>query len=66
MAKDKRVETMDHVRLPCPVESQGCQTIEKTYVWADSSGCSLEEVRTVDMHEVNGYLVDEEHKIILK
>ena len=67
MAKDNRVETMDHLRLPCSMESQGCQTVTKTFVWVQpESKCSLEEVRTVDMHEVNGYLVDEEHKIILK
>lgn len=57
----------DHILLPCHIESCGCETATKTYIWIlPKSKCSLEEERTNGMSEVNGYLVDKEHKILLK
>ena len=58
-----------HEMLPseCGTESQGCQVADRTYVWsAPPSRCSLERIRTVTMEEEAGYLIDRQHKILLK
>ena len=70
IVEDEQVETMsDHIMLPptCGMSSNGCETVDRTFVWlAPESKCSLEAIRTVDMKEENGYLVDRQHKVLLK
>ena len=65
-----RIEVVDdHLRLPrtCELKSHGCTTAEKVYVWMPpQEECLLEKARTVEMTEMDGYLVDANHKILLK
>ncbi len=68
--RKSQVEVMaSHEMLPmeCGPESGGCQVGDRTFVWTlPSNKCTLEKVRTVTMEEVNGYLVDRTHKVLLK
>lgn len=70
LISEDRVETKsDHVRLPntCQVNTGGCRTHEATFVWSPPrNACPWEEVRRMEMLKENGYLVDTEHKILLK
>ena len=61
--------TGDHLRLPeqrCSLDKLGCQVHDETYVWNHPSRCPMEEVRTAELTEENGYLVNHKLKIILK
>ena len=58
-----------HEMLPseCSTDAQGCQVADRTYVWsAPSNRCSLERIRTVILEEDAEYLIDRQHKILLK
>ena len=65
-----RIEVVDeHIRLPrkCALKTHGCVTGDKAYAWLPPEDkCSLEKVRTVEMTEMDGFLVDTNHKILLK
>ena len=64
-----RIEVVDErLRLPrqCELKNHGCTTADKVYVWLPPpEECLLEKARTVEMKEMDGYLVDTNHKILL-
>ena len=65
-----RIEVVDErLRLPrqCELKNHGCATADKMYVWLPpEEQCPLEKARTVEMTEMDGYLVDANNKILLK
>ena len=65
-----RIEVVnERLRLPrqCQLKNHGCATEDKVFVWLPPPDeCLLERARTVEMKEVDGYLVDANHKILLR
>ena len=65
-----RIEVVDErLRLPrsCKLENHGCVTADKVYTYLPPpKQCTLEKARTVEMEEMDGYLVDANHKILLR
>ncbi|MCP3668712.1 MAG: hypothetical protein GY696_40560 [Gammaproteobacteria bacterium] len=57
----------DHLRLPCLVRENGCQTLHKTYVWHGAAGnCHLKYVRTISPNRTQGsWLVDHRRQMLL-
>lgn len=58
-----------HEMLPpeCDLDAGGCRISDRTFVWTrPADRCTLERIRTVTMEEVDGYLIDRTHKILLK
>ena len=65
-----RIDVVDErLRLPrqCKLENHGCVTANKVYAYLPPpKQCLLEKARTVNMEEMDGYLVDTSHKILLR
>ncbi|MCP3668243.1 MAG: hypothetical protein GY696_38105 [Gammaproteobacteria bacterium] len=57
----------DHLRLPCLVRENGCQILQKTYVWHGATGdCHLKYIRAISPNQTQGtWLVDHRHQLLL-
>ena len=71
LVRGTQVEVVDgHTTLPeniCGMDQLGCTTHDVTYIWTKPNDlCEFESIRSIEVTEEAGYLVDRENKIILK
>ena len=71
LVRGNQVEVVDgHIILPeniCGMEKMGCTTHDTTYIWTPPPNlCEYEVIRTIEVTEESGYLVDRTNKILLK
>ena len=59
-----------HLTLPeniCGMDQMGCTTHDQMFIWAKPHDlCEFETIRTIEVTEESGYLVDRHNKIVLK
>ena len=71
LVRGNQVEVVDgHITLPeniCGMEKLGCTTHDTTFIWSPPHDlCEFEVIRTIEVTEESGYLVDRHNKIVLK
>ena len=71
LVRGEQVEVVDgHITLPeniCGMDKLGCTTHDTTYVWSKPHDlCEFESIRTIEVTEESGFLIDRHNKIVLK
>ena len=66
-ANDQIEVDSDHLSLPCSLESSGCVTGEKTYIWnRPTTTCKLMVLKRIKpARTMNTYLVDHQQKVLV-